>query len=238
MGSQEKLLEVNDKIYNSAGVLLINKKYNTDCIVLFKSSIPIPSGVNKGKFYCDIPGGGIDIEDSSLEETAKRELFEETKKLLSISSSKLKLLKDKNLFLELPGRRPHKRKPGLFACFVAKLPYISSTVYNQNKDILKKVRLDDVFYETIEVVRFPISNLKEYFKDKKIFDIRKQIEVKDINGTPQFITVLASKCIYTAINKMNNNKSLLDNPIILNEWDKVYNGLTYENKKGITIRYN
>jgi hypothetical protein len=117
----EKILTIDDKNYNSAGVLIINKYLNKDCIVFFKSSKPIPSGVNKGKFYCDIPGGGIDIKDESLEETASRELYEESKKLLSISKNNLEMMKQNNSFFELPGRRlSGKRKVGLFGCFVCK----------------------------------------------------------------------------------------------------------------------
>lgn len=234
----EKLIEEDGKVYNSAGVLLISKKYGTDCVILFKSSLPIPDGVNKGKFYCDIPGGGIDIKDASLEDAAKRELFEETKKLLYIPTATLKNIKDKGSFLELPGRRPHKRKAGLFACYVARLIHVSSKIYNINKEILKKVKIDPVYYETIELVRIPIFNLKEYFANKKLSDIKKQIEVKDIDGTPQFITLLASKCIYQAINQMNFAKPLIDSPFTLNDCQSYYNDLKYDNKKGITIKYN
>jgi len=234
----EKLILIDEKKYNSAGVLLISRYSNKDCIILFKSALPIPSGVNKGKFYCDIPGGGIDIHDNTIEETANRELFEETKKLLDISTNKLKSLKDKDSYLELPGRRlSGKRKAGLFACYVARLPHISSKIYDTNKEILKKVKIDKVFYETIELVRIPISNVKEYFKDKKLSDIRKQIEVKDINDNSQFITVLASKCIFLAINKIFNNKSLIDNAEKINEYKEISNDLKEGALKGITIKY-
>jgi 8-oxo-dGTP pyrophosphatase MutT (NUDIX family) len=235
----EKLILLDDKKYNSAGVLLINRYSNKDCVVLFKSALPIPSGINKGKFYCDIPGGGIDIKDDTLEQTASRELFEETKKLLDISPNKLKFIKDKDSFLELPGRRlSGKRKAGLFACYVTKLPHINSKIYNNNKEILKKIKIDKVFYETIELIRIPNANLKEYFKDKKISEIKKQIEVKDINDNLQFITVLASKCIYLAINKILNEKSLIDNPEKLTDYKEITNDLKDEKLKGMTIKYS
>ena len=167
--SNEKIIELDDKKYNSAGVLIIHRFSSKDCVVLFKSSMYVPSGVNKGKYYCDIPGGGIDLLDNTIEDTASRELFEESKKLISISSKNLKLAKDIESFIELPGRRlSGKRKAGLFACFVCKLSNVSSKIYNKNKDILKKIKMDPVFYETIELVRIPISHIKEYFKDKKI----------------------------------------------------------------------
>lgn len=235
----EKLILLDDKKYNSAGVLLINRYSNKDCVVLFKSALPIPSGINKGKFYCDIPGGGIDIDDETLEKTASRELFEETKKLLDIAPNKLKYLKDKDSFLELPGRRlSGKRKSGLFACYVTRLPHLSYKIYNTNKEILKKIKIDKVFYETIELIRIPISNLKEYFKDKKISEIKKQIEVKDINDNLQFITVLASKCIYLAINKILNEKNLIDSPERLIDYKEFPNDLKDGKLKGITIKYH
>ena len=231
----EKILEVDDKKYNSAGVLIISKYSGQECIILFKSSLFVPSGINKGKYYCDIPGGGIDIIDSSLEETASRELFEESKKLFSISQKNLKLAKDNESFLELPGRRlSGKRKAGLFACFVCKLPFVSTKIYNKNKDILKKIKVSHVYYETSEIIRIPISNIKEYFKDKKLSDIKKQCEIKDVNNTVQYITVLASKCIFLACVKNN----LISTAIKFPEYKEIPNDLIDGTNKGITIKYS
>jgi len=231
----EKILTIDDKKYNSAGVLIINKYLNKDCIVFFKSSKPIPSGVNKGKFYCDIPGGGIDIKDESLEETASRELYEESKKLLSISKNNLEMMKQNKSFFELPGRRlSGKRKVGLFGCFVCKLLYVNAKIYNTNKDLLKKVKLDNVYYETIELVKFPIENIKEYFKDKKLSDIKKQCEIKDSSGTYQFITLLASKCLFLAV---NGDNPIVDSAYKLTEYEEIENNLQDGKRKGKTIRY-
>lgn len=231
--SNEKIIELDDKKYNSAGVLIIHRFSSKDCVVLFKSSMYVPSGVNKGKYYCDIPGGGIDISDNSIEDTASRELFEESKKLISISSKNLKLAKDIESFLELPGRRlSGKRKAGLFACFVCKLSNVSSRIYNKNKEILKKIKMDPIYYETIELVRIPISNIKEYFKDKKISDIKKQCEIKDINDEVQYITVLASKCLLLA-----NQKNIYDGAIKFSDNKEIPNDIIYNNSRGLTIKY-
>jgi hypothetical protein len=237
--SNEKILEINDKKYNSAGVLMINKYSGQECIILFKSSMYVSSGVNKGKYYCDIPGGGIDIIDSSIEETASRELFEESKKLVLISQKNLKFAKDNNSFLELPGRRlSGKRKAGLFACFVCKLSHISSKIYNKNKDILKKIKMDHVYYETNELIRIPISHIKEYFLDKKLSDIKKPCEIKDVNNVIQYITVLASKCLFLACIKINNETTILQNAIKLVDYKEILNDLIEGDNKGITIKYS
>jgi len=242
----EKILELNDKKYNSAGVLIINKYSNKDCVVLFKSSMYVPSGTNKGKYYCDIPGGGIDEKDFSLEQTASRELYEESKKVFSISISKLNTARETNSFVELPGRRlSGKRKPGLFGCYVIRLPHVSAKVYNINKELLKKIKHDSVFYETNELIRIPISNIREYFADKKISDIRKQAEIKDINDNLQYITVQASKCLFLACVKKQIEKKddkiiekiNSDNPFKLLEYKEVSNDLIEGRNKGITIKY-
>jgi len=241
----EKILEINDKKYNSAGVLIINKYSNKDCIVLFKSSMYVPSGINKGKYYCDIPGGGIDIKDISLEQTASRELFEESKMLFSIAINKLLEAKENKSFIELPGRRlSGKRKPGLFGCYVLRLPNVSTKIYNNNKELLKKFKMDNVYYETNELVRIPIENIKEYFLGKKMSDIKKQCEIKDIDGTIQYITVLASKCLFlTCVKKYLEGdntkieKVISDNVFKINEYKECSNGLQDESRKGITIKY-
>ena len=234
----EKIIVNDEKKYNSAGVLIINKYANKDCVVFFKSSRPVPSGVNKGHFYCDIPGGGIDINDNSLEETASRELFEESKKLLSISKNNLAYMKESGSFLELPGRRlSGKRKIGLFACYICKLAYVNNKIYNMNKEILKKVKLNNVYYETIDVIRFPIENIREYFKNKKLSDIKNQCEIKDSTGTVHFITLLASKCLFLALVNKIDNKPLIDGAIKLTEYEEIENNLDDGKHKGKTIRY-
>jgi hypothetical protein len=237
--STEKILEIDDKKYNSAGVLIINKYSNQECIVLFKSSLYVTSGVNKGKYYCDIPGGGIDIIDSSIEETASRELFEESKKLILISQKNLKLAKDNDSFFELPGRRlSGKRKAGLFACFVCKLSHVSSKIYNKNKDILKKIKMNHVYYETSELIRIPINNIREYFKDKKLSDIKKPCEIKDTNNIVQYITVLASKCLFLACIKLIGEETIFKNAIKFTEYKEISNDLIDGENKGTTIKYN
>ena len=231
----EKIIIDNDKKYNSAGVLIVNRFANKDCVVFFKSSRPVPSGINKGKFYCDIPGGGIDIEDGSLEETASRELFEVSKKLLSISKNNLAHMKESGSFLELPGRRlSGKRKIGLFACYICKLAYVNVKIYNSNKDILKKMSLDSVYYETIELIRFPIDEIRAYFKNKKLSDIKNQCEIRDSSGTLQFITLLASKCLFLAV---SGELPLIDSAVKLIEYEEVENNLDDGKHKGKTIRY-
>ena len=235
----EKLLIIEERKYNSAGVLIINKYMNKDCVVLFKSALPIPSGVNKGMFYCDIPGGGIDVKDDSLEETASRELYEESKKLLSISKTKLAEVRKNDSFFDLPGRRlSGKRKAGLFACFVCRLSNVSTKYYNLNRELLKKVKIDKVFYETIEVVKIPINNIKEYFADKKLSDIKKPCEIKDVNNVIQYITVLASKCLFLACIKINNETTILQNSIKLVDYKEILNDLIEGENKGITIKYS
>ena len=238
LSSNEKILEENDKKYNSAGVLIISKYSGQDCIILFKSSLYVPSGINKGKYYCDIPGGGIDILDSSIEDTASRELFEESKKLLLISQKNLKLAKDNNSFLELPGRRlSGKRKAGLFACFVCRLLNVKSKIYNKNKDILKKLKMSHVYYETSELIRIPINNIREYFKDIKLSDIKKPCEIKDVNNVVQYITLLASKCLFLACVKIVNEETIYENAIKISEYKEILNDLINGDNKGITIKY-
>lgn len=231
--SNEKIIELNEKKYNSAGVLMIHKYAGQECAILFKSSMYVPSGVNKGKYYCDIPGGGIDISDNSIEEAASRELYEESKKLISISTKNLTIAKELDSFLELPGRRlSGKRKAGLFACFVCKLSNVSKKIYDKNKEILKKIKMDHVYYETIELIRIPINNIKEYFKDMKISDIKKQCEIKDNNDEIQYITLQASKCLFLAF-----QKNIYDCAVKFSDNKEIPNDIIFNNSKGSTLKY-
>jgi hypothetical protein len=142
----DKLIFDNDIKFNSAGVIFI---YN-DNFVIFKSSF---------NDFCDIAGGGIDIKDNTIEETASRELLEESRFLFKIKSETLKNARDNNAFIYVKGRKIHrKRKAGKFACYVIEIDNLDTSIYSKNKETLKINKLPRYYYETENIVLIPINN--------------------------------------------------------------------------------
>jgi hypothetical protein len=68
--------------------------------------------------------------------------------------------------------------------------------------------------------------------DKKISDIKKQCEIKDVNDEIQYITVQASKCLFLA-----NEKNIYDGVIKFSDNKEIPNDIIYNNSRGLTIKY-
>ena len=142
----DKLIFDNDIKFNSAGVIFI---YNNN-FVIFKSSF---------NDFCDVAGGGIDMKDNTIEETASRELLEESRFLFKIKSETLKNARDNKSFVYVKGRKIHnKRKAGKFACYVIEIDILDTLVYNKNKETLKTNKLPHYYYETENIILVPINN--------------------------------------------------------------------------------
>ena len=199
--SNNMLLNINDKLttnmdkqlmengvgYNSAGVIFI---YNGN-FILFKSS----QTDENFDFFCDVAGGGIDKEDKTIEESASRELFEESRMMFKINPLTLEEAKKTNGFIKIPGRTiPGRRLPGQFACYVLGLDYIDPTVYYKNKEVLSKLKLPKYYYETDEVVYIPIETMKQYFKEHQ--KPYQYTFIKDNKNKYRKITLLALYSMY------------------------------------------
>jgi hypothetical protein len=144
--NMDKLIFDNDIKFNSAGVIFI---YNNN-FVIFKSSF---------NDFCDVAGGGIDMKDNTIEETASRELLEESRLLFQIKSEILKNARDNKAFVYVKGRKIHRRrKAGSFACYVIEIDKLDTLVYNKNKETLKTIKLPHYYYETEDIKLIPIDN--------------------------------------------------------------------------------
>ena len=205
--SIEKNIIINDKSYNSAGVLKFIKDENGKlCIILYKSSYKVNRGKNIGNYYCGIAGGGINENDNSVEETASRELYEESKKTLVISADILHNLKDLNYYVEIPGKTlSGKRKTGLFACYICKLPTylnIINKYFNDNKKIINNYDYNSIYNETSDLILFPIENVIQQISNLN-FNELKPMKIENNKGTFDFIDERTLKCLWKIITNSN-----------------------------------
>jgi hypothetical protein len=186
----DKLIIDNFVTYNSAGVMPIYKNN----FVIFRSS----QTDDNFDFQCDIAGGGIDQKDISLEETANRELFEETIKLFNFKPSTLKYARSLGSFVDIPGRTiVGKRYPGKFGCYFIKLDNCSLEDYYINKKYSKKYKLPKYYNETNEIILIPINTMVEFFKNNN--KPYQYAFIKDRFNKYRKITLLSLYCMYKYI---------------------------------------
>ena len=217
----EKVININNKTYNSAGVLIITQDNGFNYLNLFKSSTQVNRGNNIGEYYYGIAGGGINLKDKSVEDAAQRELFEESCKTLTISSNILNYLKDNNSYVEIIGKTlSGQRKPGLFACYVCNLDVIGNCIksfYNINKNILSNSTSDIVYNETQDIDKFCYEDVLKEIYNMNYSEI-KPMKFQNINGDYKFIDERSLKCIWKII---NSDSTIIDNSIKLNQFELV-----------------
>ena len=185
--NMDKLIIEKGVSYNSAGVIFI---FNGN-FVLFKSS----QTDENFDFFCDVAGGGIDKDDKTLEHSASRELFEESRMMFKIDPNTLKEARDSNAFVKIPGRTIEgRRMPGQFGCYFIGIDYVEPNVYYKNKEELKQIKLPKYYYETDDLVFLPIKNMEDYFKHHK--KPYQYTFIKDNQNKYKKITLLALYCMY------------------------------------------
>ena len=216
--TKEKIIIDNSSTYNSAGVLLLSKNDSEElCVNLFKSAYKVTRGKNTGYYYSGIAGGGINEDDETVEAAACRELNEESCKTVLISSSKLKMLKKLGSYVEIVGKTlSGKRKAGLFACYVCKLPSLAYTLefhFNDNKDIINKGNFSYAFNETTNLVKIPIKDIKSKISNLNYTELKPMSFL--VNGVNEFVDERTLKCLWKIINENSygddfNNFETLD----------------------------
>jgi len=167
-GGAQTLLRVGGVDFQGADVFIINKKDGIDCAVLFQSRNTI------GPFL-QLAGGRCEHTHDSLEKTISEELYEESRKSIRIDEEVFKAMTAEKSYVDYMGDdEGHK---GMRRCFVCQVPYISKTIYDENKaifDLLISPRnpaavgrpdhfksLLHKYLETDAMVRIPIKVLQD-----------------------------------------------------------------------------
>jgi len=168
-GGVQVLLDVGGVKFQGADVFIINKYGGVDCAVLFQSKNA------KGPFL-QLAGGRCEDSHESLEQTISDELYEESRKSIRISEDVFKAMTAVGSYVDYDGDAM-----GIFGrrrCFVCQVPYISKTIYDENKaifDLLLSPRnpaaaakpvghfaaLLKKYLETDAMVRIPIKDLQD-----------------------------------------------------------------------------
>ena len=199
---------INDKgvEFNSVGLILINQYSGVDNIVLFNDM--------SGSF-CDLLGGRIEESHQTIEDALSQEIFEESRKMLSIDVNILKEIDAKENTGFIEGRKDQNGKfigiPGNFKYYVAKFTDVSKSIFEKNYEEMKKrPNLPKSFNETSALIRIPFNNMYKYLqivdKDKKL--LYKKADIMDINGNTQTVAGQAIRACYDAFIARRLNPAL------------------------------
>jgi len=151
---------VNGVPFQGAEVMLINTYNGVDTVVAFKTAGPNPS--------LGLAGGRCDNTDRTIEQTVGRELYEESRKTIHISTQLFKNMTAQRSYVDYLGDRAHPGLHGMRRCYICHVPYISTTNYNKNHNILdlleekataRERQALDPYLETVDMVRIPMASL-------------------------------------------------------------------------------
>lgn len=125
-GGAQTRLTVGGVEFQGADVFMINNYKGVDSVVLFQSR-------NRVGPYLQLAGGRCEDTHGSLEQTISEELYEESRKSIRISKDVFTEMTRAGSYVDYMGDK--MGLSGMRRCFVCTVPYISTTIYNDNKQI-------------------------------------------------------------------------------------------------------
>jgi hypothetical protein len=202
-GGKQSVIVNKGVEFNSVGLILINQYSGVDNVVLFNDI---------SKPFCDLLGGRIEESHQTIEDALSQEIFEESRKMLSIDVNILKEIDAKNNTGFIEGRKDDNGNfigmPGNFKYYVAKFRDVSRAIYVENHSIMgKRKDLPKSFNETSALIRIPFDNMYKYLqtvdKDKKL--LYEKADINDHKGNPQTVAGQAIRACYDAfiVRKLN-----------------------------------
>jgi len=168
-GGAQVLRDVGGVAFQGADVFIINNYKGADSTVLFQSN-------NAKGPYLQLAGGRCEVSHESLEQTISEELYEESRKSIRISEDVFQAMTAAGSYVDYDGDA--MGLAGRRRCFVCLVPYISTTIYDENKKIFDLLispgnpaaaakpvghfaALLKKYLETDAMVRIPIKDLQD-----------------------------------------------------------------------------
>lgn len=135
VGGAQRPIVLAGVSYQGADAFIINRwSDGNDYVILFEQIS------RDGRHYFQLPGGRCEDTHAKLENTINQELWEESKKTVSVSVPLFESMTSAASFVEYDGDSVN---PGRRRCFVFRAPYVSKTLYDQNAAILNNLKSHD-----------------------------------------------------------------------------------------------
>ena len=169
-----------------------------DLLFLFRNSSVILGKPNRGHYYCGMTKGRIDMKDESIEDTASRELFEESCKTINISKDVFIANQDNYYsYLDIVDYYKHYR---IYMIEISDtVPNLKDIYYNNKKNISDNDE-NEKYHETdyfFVFNKYYIINRIKYKEFKKI----KPEMFKDVNGVDRFIDRKTLQVLYNTFHQ-------------------------------------
>lgn len=194
------ILKIKGNRYTGAGVLIIEDYYTKNgtiepCIVVARNA---SSGL-----YSDF-GGGYSDRDKTLEQTAHKELREESNNLYNINPKHMKY------YVDIPGQSS-SNVPTFYRAFLIKINGTSRKYFNYNKKLIDTlyqhgIAVPHSWRETDDIAHVPIKNI-----DFNLTSVRGKIILKDIDSRVIVLHGRVKKIINYAQSIIS--KLIITNPI-------------------------
>lgn len=191
--------EEKGKIFNGAGIMLLEDDNNGINVILF-GNINFNKTKNRSfpNIIYSLLGGKIDKIDTQhadvLASTAIREAYEESCELINIQRTSH--INSKNNYCDVL----HKKTNTYYRCFFIKVKHniIKRNEYIKNKQKQRQgyIKIKSVWRETETMTKVPLINI---FKNININESAKYI---DVNNKEIIIDAKTTYCLYIAFKKM------------------------------------
>lgn len=186
------------KKYTGSGVLLLelNHKLNTVTVLLFRSN----------NYIFEDCGGKLEKNSNlTLEENAKKELYEETSQLFNIDSLNLNLFE----YIDI------ENDNSLYRCYIVCMKNVYNNLIDtfiQNQQILKKLNFPDSYFEMNLIQRFDLNDISKKINNNE-----------NVNLNENFLygkAVIRSRT-YKILKHLLMNKSMLQKSVTKSVQSKI-----------------
>ena len=166
------ILKIKGLSYTGAGVLIVEDYYTKNGTV--EQCIVVARNTSSG-LYSDF-GGGYSAKDKTLEQTAHKELREESRNLYNIDPKHMKY------YVDIPGQSNNGPPASFYRAFLVKINGTSRKYFNYNKNLIDTLHLRGTtvphsWRETDDIAHIPIKYI-----DFNSTGFRGKIILKDIDG--------------------------------------------------------
>ena len=193
MGNQKEII-INENKFTSAGVLLTMG----DLLFLFRNSSVILGKPNRGHYYCGMTKGRIETKDELIEDTASRELFEESCKTINISKDVFIANKDNyHSYLDIVDHFKHYR---IYLIEISDVVANLRDIYYKNKKNIPDNDENEKYHETDDFFVFDKNYIINRIKVKEFKKIKPEM-FPDVSGVDRFIDRKTLQVLYNSFHQ-------------------------------------
>jgi hypothetical protein len=199
---KDKIIMIEDKKFTSSGVLFVKD----NLVYLFRNSTIVIHPPNRGNYYCGMTKGRVEEYENSIEQTAVREVYEESCKTFMINQSLLIKASENKNYID---NRDYNVNYRIYFLRLPEELNIMHSIYLANLDLIPIIPDNYKYHETDDIFVFNINEINEAIKDIDFYKLKAN-SFKDIEGRDRFIDRKTVQVIHQYF-KQNKEAHQIDN---------------------------